>query len=72
MKYRKKLENLHEVFKTREGPLKAEMKKKTEKIERIKEETMKFPKKRCRKLWMGVVDFSPTLENLGNVGNDRN
>ena len=38
-----------------------------ERIDRLKEETEKSSKKRCRKLPMGEVDFSPTLNNLGKT-----
>ena len=39
------LENLHEVFETGEVPLKADMKSNMEKIDRLKEEAMKYSEK---------------------------
>ena len=55
------------MFKTGEVSLNPEMKEKMEKIDRIKEETMKYAEKCCRKIHMGEVIFSPTLNNLGKI-----
>ena len=58
------IEKLHEVFKYEKGPINSETEKKIENINRLKEETKKSANKRYRKLWIGEVDFSPTLKNL--------
>ena len=41
--------------------------KKKEKIDRLKEEMMKSAEKGCRELRIGEIDFSTTLNNLGET-----
>ena len=38
-----------------------------EKINILKEETMNFAKKLCRKLWIGGVTFIPALKKIGKT-----
>ena len=61
------MEIFHGVFNTVEGYVKKYVKEKMESIDILKEETMKLSDKEFRKLRIGEVYFSPTLNNLGNI-----
>ena len=57
----KVLEKLHRVYGTSTSSLSAAQKVEMEKIDKVRVEGMKYAEKKCRKLAMGEVDFSPEL-----------
>ena len=59
------LPKLHAVYKRANGPLSPEQKEEMERIDHVRKELMIAAEKRCRKLCMGEIDFSPEVSIAG-------
>jgi hypothetical protein len=56
------LPRLHHLYATRDGKFNLQQQQQLEALDRIRVEGMLFAEKRCRKLAMGNVDFSPEVD----------
>jgi len=63
------LRRLHKLYKEAGPILNTREKGELERIDRLKREGMQYAEKRCRKLAMGHIDFSPPLDEARDLRN---
>jgi hypothetical protein len=64
----KVLPKLHQLYSTREGNFTLAQQQQLESLDRVRAEGMKHAERKCRKLAMGNVDFSPEVDKAKNNG----